>query len=42
MTRANVDPLLIQRIIGHTDYAFTANTYTHPEIEELKQAINQI
>lgn len=42
MARAKVDPLYIQRIIGHTDYAFTANTYTHPDIEELKKAISQI
>ena len=42
MARAKVDPLLIQRILGHTDYAFTANTYTHPEILELKDAITKI
>jgi len=37
-----VDPLYTQRIIGHADYAFTANEYTHPEIKELKKAINKI
>lgn len=42
MAAANVDPLYTQRIIGHTDYAFTANEYTHPEINELKKAINKI
>ena len=42
MAAANVDPLYTQRIIGHTDYAFTANEYTHPEIKELKKAINKI
>jgi site-specific recombinase XerD len=42
MAAANVDPLHIQKIIGHTDYAFTANEYTHPEIKELKKAINKI
>ncbi len=42
MAAANVDPLYTQRIIGHSDYAFTANEYTHPEIKELKKAINKI
>lgn len=42
MAAANVDPLYTQRIIGHADYAFTANEYTHPEIKELKKAINKI
>ena len=42
MAAANVDPLYTQRIIGHADYAFTANEYTHPEINELKKAINKI
>lgn len=32
----------IQAIIGHSDYAVTANTYTHPDIEELRQAIEMI
>ena len=42
MARNGVDTLHIQKIIGHTDYAFTANKYTHPEIEELKKAISKI
>jgi len=42
MARAKVDTLHIQKIIGHSDYAFTANKYTHLEIEELKKAINKI
>jgi integrase len=42
MSAANVDPLHTQRIIGHSDYAFTANEYTHPEIRELRKAINKI
>jgi len=29
-------------MIGHSDYAFTANEYTHPEIEALKKAMNKI
>jgi integrase len=42
MARAQADPLYIQKIIGHSDYAFTANTYTHTDITELKKAINLI
>lgn len=42
MAKAGVKPLYTQRIIGHADYAFTANEYTHPEIEELKKAIRKI
>ena len=26
---------------AHTDYAFTANTYTHPEVEALRAAVNK-
>lgn len=32
----------IQELMGHADYALTANTYTHPDIEELRKAINSI
>ena len=42
MARAQVDPLHIQKIIGHADYSTTANIYTHPEIKELKNAIEKI
>jgi len=42
MARAKADPKHIQEIIGHTDYAFTANKYTHPQIEELKKSISKI
>lgn len=42
MARAQVDPLHIQKIIGHADYSTTANIYTHPEIKELKKAIEKI
>jgi integrase len=42
MARASVDPLLTQRIIGHSNYAFTADVYSHPRIEDLKNAINKI
>lgn len=42
MARAQVDPLYIQKLIGHSDYNTTANIYTHPEIQELKKAIESI
>ena len=39
---AGADTISIQKLAGHTDYAFTANKYTHPEIETLRKAINKI
>lgn len=42
MAEAGVDTIYIQQIIGHADYAFTANEYTHPEIEALRKAINKL
>lgn len=42
MAEAGVDTIYIQKLIGHTDYAFTANEYTHPEIEALRKAISKI
>jgi len=42
MARANVDPIFIQKIIGHADYSTTANIYTHLDIQTLKTAIECI
>ena len=42
LAEAGADTLAIQRLAGHADYGFTANEYTHPEIETLRKAINQI
>lgn len=42
MAKAGVDTFSIQRIIGHSDYSFTANHYTHPDIQKLKEAIEKI
>lgn len=43
MLAANgVDTVHIQKLIGHTDYALTANIYTHPEVDELKKAIGRL
>ena len=42
LAEAGADTLSIQKLAGHSDYGFTANEYTHPEIEMLKKAINKI
>lgn len=34
------DKQLISKIMGHTDYAITANVYTHKDIQDLKSAMN--
>ena len=36
---AGVDTLHIQKLIGHADYAMTANVYSHLDVEELKESI---
>lgn len=42
MAKAKVNTKYIQELIGHSDYSFTANNYTHVETEELRKAINMI
>lgn len=42
MSKNHADTLAIQQIIGHTDYAFTADVYTHPDIDFLREAIQKI
>lgn len=42
LNKAGADKTYIQKLIGHANYATTANIYTHPEIEELKKAIEMI
>lgn len=42
MAEAGADTIYIQKLIGHTDYAFTANEYTHPEIDALRREISKI
>lgn len=42
LARAKADPLYIKQLIGHSDYAFTANTYTHTQIQDLKNAVAMI
>jgi len=40
--KAGVDPLIIQKLMGHTDYALTANIYTHVNTGDLKSAIGRL
>lgn len=42
LNKAGADKVYIQKLIGHADYSTTANIYTHPEIIELKKAIEKI
>lgn len=39
---AGVDTLHIQKLIGHADYALTANTYSHLDVRELEKAISKM
>lgn len=39
---AGVDTIHIQKLIGHANYAFTADTYTHLELEALRAAMAKI
>lgn len=39
MRKAGADTIAIQKLMGHSKYSFTADTYTHTDIEELKKAI---
>jgi len=40
LSKRNANTKSLQTLIGHTDYAFTQNTYTHFDVEELRKAIN--
>lgn len=40
--KAGIDSTIIQRMMGHSSYSFTADNYTHPQIEEFKNAISKI
>lgn len=41
LARAGADPRAIQKLMGHSKYSFTADTYTHTDIAELREAINK-
>jgi integrase len=42
LAAVGADPIYIQKLIGHANYATTANIYTHLEIDTLKEAINKL
>lgn len=42
LAEMGADTQSIQKLAGHTDYGFTANQYTHPEVETLRTAINKM
>ena len=42
LARAQVDTLAIEQLMGHTDYAFTANVYTHTDVDFLTSAIQKV
>lgn len=42
LAKAGANTISIQKIMGHTDYAMTANIYTHYPTEELQKAMDKI
>ncbi len=42
LNKSGANTKSIQQIIGHADYATTANIYTHVDVDELKKAIESI
>ena len=40
--RAGVGPKAAQDLLGHSDYATTANIYTHTRLEDLRRAVESI
>lgn len=40
LSNKGADTKSIQAIMGHTNYALTANVYTHKNVDELKRAVN--
>lgn len=42
LDRAGVNTKHIQELMGHADYSTTANIYTHPEVEELRKAVERL
>ena len=40
--RINMQPEMLQKILGHASYTTTANTYVHKEIEEIIDAVETI
>ena len=42
LERSGVTQLQAQKLLGHADYATTANVYTNPDTKMLREAINKI
>lgn len=42
LAESGVDTLAIKEILGHEDYAFTANKYTHTDVKYLAEQIRKI
>jgi len=42
LAHEGADTESIKKLLGHTKYSFTADTYTHTDISKLKTAINLI
>lgn len=42
MADRGVDTVTIQALMGHTDYALTANVYTHIDVEKLKRGVQRL
>lgn len=42
LSKAGANTKAIQDMIGHSDYAFTANNYTHPDLDVLRTEINKM
>jgi integrase len=42
LSKAGANTKAIQDMIGHSDYALTANVYTHTDLDELRREINKI
>lgn len=42
LAESGADVNAIKLILGHTDYAFTADVYTHTDVSKLSEAINKI
>ena len=42
MANAGINTIYIQKFMGHTNYALTANVYTHIDPEEMKKQMNAL
>ena len=42
LARSGADTLAIQQVLGHTQYSFTADTYTHTDVDFLREAVKKL